>query len=183
MITDTRLLFSLLIASVALMRLAELERSRRHENLLRARGAREVGRSHYRWMVVLHAVFLVAGPAEVWLLGRPFLPWLAATAGILFAAAMALRWWAIVSLGGRWTTRVMVLSGAPLVTSGPYRYLRHPNYLAVAVELIALPLIHTAWWTAIVCGAANLAVLAVRIRVEDAALRDAASPKARPTPG
>jgi len=86
------------------------------------------------------------------------------------AATMALRYWVIATLGERWTTRVLVLPGAPLVASGPYRFLRHPNYLAVVLEVVALPLVHTAWITAVVCGAANLLVLALRIRVEDAAL-------------
>ncbi|HXT21632.1 MAG TPA: isoprenylcysteine carboxylmethyltransferase family protein, partial [Thermoanaerobaculia bacterium] len=85
-----------------------------------------------------------------------------------------LRYWVIATLGERWTTRVLVLPNAPLVAGGPYRWLRHPNYLAVAVEVFALPLVHTAWLTALVCGAANLAVLALRIRVENAALDEVA---------
>jgi methyltransferase len=166
----TRVLFTLLVVALALARLGELARSRRNERALRARGAFEVGRGHYPWMVALHAVFLAAAPAEVWLLERPFVPPLAAAAGAALAGAFALRRWAIRSLGERWTTRVLVLPGAPLVAAGPYRHLRHPNYLAVVVELLAVPLIHTAWLTALACGAANLAVLAVRVRVEEGAL-------------
>jgi len=168
---DSRALFTLLIAAVALERLGELAISRRHEKALRARGAVEAGAGHYPVMVAIHAALLLAAPAEVWLLDRPFLPWLGWPMLALVAATMALRYWVIATLGERWATRVLVLPGAPLVAAGPYRFLRHPNYLAVAVEVVALPLVHTAWLTALVCGAANLAILARRIRVEDAALR------------
>ena len=168
---DSRALFTLLIAAVALERLVELVISRRHEESLRARGAVEAGAGHYPVMVAVHAALLVAAPAEVWLLDQPFLPWLGWPMLALVAATMALRYWVIATLGERWATRVLVLPGAPLVAAGPYRFLRHPNYLAVAIEVVALPLVHTAWLTALVCGAANGAILAWRIRVEDAALR------------
>jgi methyltransferase len=88
----------------------------------------------------------------------------------LALAAQALRWWAVTSLGPAWNVRVIVVPGAPLVTRGPYRYLRHPNYLAVALEGIAVPLIHTAWLTALSFSIANAALLAVRIRSEEQAL-------------
>jgi len=172
----SRALFLLLIAAVAVERLVELVVSRRHERALRARGAVEAGASHYPLMVALHAALLAGAPAEVLLLDRPFLPWLGWPMLALVAATMTLRYWVIATLGERWTTRVLVLPGAPLVARGPYRWLRHPNYLAVTVEVFALPLVHTAWLTALVCGAANLAVLALRTRVENAALA-AASPR------
>ena len=167
---DTRVLFTLVLAAVVAERLVELVVSRRHERRLRARGAVEVGREHYPWMVVLHATFLAACLAEVWLLGRPFVPALAAAMALLVVLSMALRYWTIATLGDRWTTRVLVLPRAPLVTGGPFRFLRHPNYLAVAMEIFAIPLLHTAWLTAALWGGANLAVLAVRIRVEERAL-------------
>lgn len=168
---DSRTLFTLLIAAVGLERLVELLISRRHEHALRARGAVEAGAGHYPVMVAIHAALLVAAPAEVWLLDRPFLPWLGWPMLAVVAATMALRYWVIATLEERWATRVLVLPSAPLVAGGPYRFLRHPNYLAVAVEVVALPLVHTAWLTALLCGIANLAILAWRIRVEDAALR------------
>jgi methyltransferase len=124
-------------------------------------------------MVILHTAFLVACVAEAVFLERPFLAWLGGPALAAVAATMALRWWVITTLGERWTTRVWVLPGAPRVEGGPFRWLRHPNYLAVAVELVALPLVHTAWLTAVVFGAANLVLLRHRIRVEDAALSEA----------
>ncbi len=89
---------------------------------------------------------------------------------LLLAATMGLRYWAISSLGDRWTTRVFVVPGEPPVAKGPYRWLRHPNYLAVIVEVAALPLVHTAWWTAVAFSAGNLLVLRTRIRVEEEAL-------------
>ena len=173
---SSRALFLLLIAAVAVERLVELVVSRRHERALRARGAVEAGASHYPLMVALHAALLAGAPAEVLLLDRPFLPWLGWPMLALVAATMTLRYWVIATLGERWTTRVLVLPGAPLVARGPYRWLRHPNYLAVTVEVFALPLVHTAWLTAIICGVANLAVLALRIRVENVAL-DSVAPR------
>ena len=163
--------FLVLVAAVALERLLELALSRRHERALRAGGACEVGAAHYPVMVAVHVLLLVAAPLEVVLLRRPFVPALGWPMLAVVALTMALRYWGIATLGVRWTTRVLVPPGAPLVAAGPFRFLRHPNYLAVTLEVIALPLVHTAWVTALVCGAANLAILGRRIRVEDAALR------------
>lgn len=167
---DSRVLFSGLVLLVAVLRLAELRLSRRNRRRLLARGAREVGGGHYPLMVALHTAFLIAAPLEVWLLGRPIVAPLAAAAAVLLAAGMALRWWVISTLGERWTTRVLVLPGAPPVTAGPFRYLRHPNYLGVALEMAALPLVHTAWLTALLFSLANGWLLAVRVRVEEKAL-------------
>lgn len=175
---DSRVLYTLLVLLVAGERLIELGISRRHERRLRARGARESGAGHFPAMVLLHTAWLWACPLEVWLLDRQLLPPLAIAAGIALAATMALRYWVIATLGDRWCTKVLVLPGEPLVAGGPFRWLRHPNYLAVAVEVFALPLIHTAWLTAAVLGTANLLVLGVRIRAEDRAL--AAGPGATP---
>lgn len=175
--TDSRLfgiatpvLYAGLVLLVAAQRLAELRLARRNEARKRAAGGVEVGGGHYPVMVGLHTLFLVSCVAEVWLLGRPFVPWLAAVMMVALVAASALRRWVIRSLGGAWTTRVIVVPGRPLVASGPYRFLPHPNYLAVAIEVAALPLVHTAYLTAIVFSVANGLLLAVRIRAEDAAL-------------
>jgi methyltransferase len=126
-------------------------------------------------MVALHTALLAGCLAEVWLLDRPFLPALGWTMLALVLASQALRWWCVATLGRRWNTLVIVVPGMPLVDRGPYRWLRHPNYLAVVVEGFALPLVHTAWVTALAFTLLNFAVLAVRIRVEDAALAEAAS--------
>lgn len=167
---DTRWLYVGIVLLVVAQRLVELRLSRRHERALRRQGAVEAGAAHYPWMVALHTAFLVGAPLEVWLLERPFLPWLATVTAILLAAATALRYWTIRTLGERWTTRVICLPGGAIETGGPYRYLRHPNYAAVMAETLALPLLHSAWITALVFGVLNAILLGVRIRVEEALL-------------
>jgi methyltransferase len=176
---DSRLLYTLLIVGVAAQRLIELRLARRHQLALLARGGVEVAPRHYRAMVVLHAAFLVACLLEVWWLRRPFRPALAAAMAVLLAAAQALRYWAIATLGERWTTRIICLPGAPRITRGPYRFLRHPNYLAVVAEMAALPLLHGAWLTAAAFSAANALVLGVRIRHEESALARFAGAEAK----
>ncbi|MFN7960117.1 MAG: isoprenylcysteine carboxylmethyltransferase family protein [Thermoanaerobaculia bacterium] len=172
---DTRWLFTGLFVAVALQRLAELVLSNRHMRQLLSRGAQEAGRSHYPVMVALHTAALVAAPVEVWWLRRPFLPGLATVALAVALAALLLRVWVIRTLGERWTTRVIVLPGAPVVAGGPYRFLRHPNYLAVILELAALPLVHTAWVTALAASLGNAFLLRERIRVEERALAETAA--------
>ena len=168
--TDTRVLYTVLVALVAAGRLVELRIAERNRRNLLARGGVEVGSEHYPWMVGLHAAFLIASPLEVWLLGRPFLPLLAVSMLGLLILAAALRWWVIATLDGRWTTRIIVLPGVAPVTGGPYRFLRHPNYLAVILEIFSVPMIHTAWLTALVFSLTNAWMLRVRIRAEEAAL-------------
>jgi methyltransferase len=169
-VTRSVLLFLLLLAAVAAERLVELGISRRHARGLRARGALEVGAAHYPFMVAVHALTLAGAAVEVTHHDRPFLPWLGWPMLALVAGTMALRYWVIATLGERWTTRVLVLPDASLVTHGPFRFLRHPNYLAVALEMWALPLVHTCWLTATLFGTLDVVVLALRIRAEDAAL-------------
>lgn len=165
--------YTLLILAVAAERLVELAVSKRHARWALARGGREYGRSHYPYMVALHTALLVGCLAEVWLLDRPFLPVLGWSMLALTLASQALRWWCVTTLGTRWNTLVIVVPGLPLVDRGPYRWLKHPNYLAVVVEGFALPLVHSAWLTALTFTLLNFALLAVRIRVEDAALAEA----------
>jgi methyltransferase len=171
-------LFSVLVAAVGLERVAELVVSRRNAAWSMARGGVETGRRHYRVMVVLHTGLLVGALVEVWIRHPTLLPLLAASMFVLVLASQGLRWWCISTLGPRWNTRVIVVPGLPLVGSGPYRWLRHPNYGAVAVEGLALPLVHSAWITAAVFTVLNAVLLAVRIRVEDTAL-DAAAQRQR----
>ena len=169
---DSRVLYTALVALVAVMRLVELTISRRNIVRLKARGAIEVGRSLYPWMVTVHTAFLVACVAEVWLFERPFFPQLAVFALGSMVAAAALRIWVMATLGERWSTRVFVLPERAPVTAGPFRRLRHPNYLAVVVEFVALPMVHTAWLTALVFSLANSVVLHRRIRTEEDALAE-----------
>lgn len=168
--------FTALVVLVGLERLAELVVARRNEAWSRGRGGREHGSGHYPAMVVLHTGLLAGALAEVWLGGRPFLPALGWTMLAMVLAAQALRWWCIRTLGPRWNTRIIVVPGLPLVDRGPYRLLPHPNYVAVVLEGVALPLVHTAWLTALVFTVLNAALLAVRIRAEDAALAAATTP-------
>lgn len=167
---STRALYALLVGAVVLERLFELWLSRRNRARALRAGGVEVGRGHYPAMVLGHALFLAACPAEVFLLARPFRPLLAAIMLALLAGAMALRYWAIHALGERWNTRVLVVPGEPAVASGPYRFARHPNYVAVIVEGVALPLVHGAWLTALLFTLGNAVLLTLRIRVEEEAL-------------
>jgi len=169
-VSTSQSLFVALVALVALERLAELVVSKRHARWAFARGGTEYGSGHYPFMVVLHSGLLVACLVEVVGLDRPFVAVLGGSMLALVAASQALRWWCIASLGGRWNTRVIVVPGAPLVTTGPYRWWRHPNYVAVVVEGAALPLVHSAWLTALGFTLLNAALLSVRIRVENEAL-------------
>jgi methyltransferase len=125
--------------------------------------------------VAAHVALLVAAPAEVWLLGRPFVPALGWPMLAVVLLAQALRWWCIGTLGRQWNTRVVVVPGLPLVSGGPYRWVRHPNYVAVVAEGVALPLVHTAWLTALVFTAANAVLLTIRITEEDRALASCSS--------
>jgi len=166
-LSDSRVLYTLLILAVALERAGELLLSRRNLRKALARGGVTAGDSAYRRMALFHAAFLLACPAEVWLLHRPWRPLLGYAMLATTALAMAIRYWAVRALGDHWNVRVVCIPGAPAVKAGPYRYLRHPNYLAVALELFALPLVHGAWLTALVFGTLNLAVLRERIRTEE----------------
>jgi methyltransferase len=162
--------FVAMVALLAIQRLAELRRSARHERRLRARGAVEHAPTQVPWMRLLHAAWLCAMPLEVIALDRPLVPWVASLALAVFLAGQALRWAAMRALGERWTVRVLTLPGVPPVTSGIYRWLRHPNYLGVSLEIVALPLFHGAWITSAVFGVANAVFVWRRVRVEEAAL-------------
>lgn len=158
-------LFPAVLAAVALQRCGELLIARRNTRILRAAGSREIDTGGYRWIVLLHIGWLGAMAATIPAATPPSWPLLG-----LYAGLQAARVWVIASLGGRWTTRVMVLPGAPPVRSGPYRLLRHPNYAVVAGEIAVLPLAFGAAAVAFSFSLLNFALLARRIRIEDAAL-------------
>lgn len=172
--------YTLLILLTAAERLAELAVARRNSAWSRRHGGVEHGRGHYPVMVALHTGLLAGCLAETYAAGRPFQPALGWPMAALVLAAQALRWWCVSTLGPRWNTRVVVVPALPLVTGGPYAVMRHPNYLAVVVEGAALPLVHGAWLTATCFTAANLPLLAVRLRCENAALAASAPPAAAP---
>lgn len=155
----------IILALVTLQRLGELWLSNRNARRLLAHGANEVGAGHYPLIVAVHALWL----ATLW--------WLAPTRAVdgfwlaVFVLLQLARIWVIASLGSRWTTRIIILPDAPLVRRGPYRWVNHPNYLVVAGEIAALPLAFGLWQVALIFSILNAAVLTVRIREENAALR------------
>jgi methyltransferase len=162
--------FLFLLLAVAALRIAELRISLRHQQQLVARGAAKVFEPRFRWMVALHTCVLLGAALEVVLLKRPFLPVIGATAFAIFLAANAVRWWVIRTLGDHWNVQIMDSTRLGVVTSGPFRFVRHPNYAAVFAEMLALPLIHTAWVTALAGSLAHMAVLAQRLSTEEAVL-------------
>jgi methyltransferase len=163
-------MYYLLILAVGIERLVELVVAQRNARWSFAQGGKEFGRGHYPVMVVLHTALLVGCVVETWALHRPFLPWLGWPMVAVLVLSQGLRWWCISTLGKRWNTRVIILPEAPLVQGGPYRFFHHPNYVAVVAEGFALPLVHTAWLTALCFTVANAILLTVRIRVENSAL-------------
>ena len=164
------LAFLCLLAAVAALRLAEMGISRRHQAQLVAQGARKIPERHFRWMVLLHGGVLAGAALEVVFLRRPFLPVLAGAMGVLFLLANLVRWWVIRTMKGHWNVQVMASAQLGVVTSGPFRFIRHPNYAAVFTELVALPLIHTAWLTALLGAAGHVWVLSRRLAVEEPVL-------------
>jgi methyltransferase len=162
---------------------AELVVSQRHAAALLARDGTEYGRGHFPAMVALHFALIAGCWIEPLAAHRAFIPALGYPMMAVVVAANALRWWCIATLGPRWSARVIVLPGEPLIRSGPYRRLAHPNYIAVIIEGAALPLAGSAWITAIGFTVLNAALLTVRIRSESRALAAAAPGAAVPGPG
>ena len=157
-------LATIILALVTLQRLGELALARRNTKKLLARGAVEVGANHYPLLVSVHAAWLIS----LWIWGRDQDVNLIALG--LFIVLQGLRVWVFAALGSRWTTRIIVVSGEPLVRAGPYRYLSHPNYAVVAAEIALLPLALHLPWLAVVFTLLNAAVLTIRLRAEQRAL-------------
>lgn len=156
-----------LVAAVAVLRFVELAVSARNRRALAVEGASAVPERHFRWMAALHTAILIGAPAEVVFLHRPFIPALAVPSTIALAAATWTRWWVIRTLGRHWNVGIMDSPRHDVVDGGPYRWLRHPNYSAVFVELLALPLVHAAWMTAAIGGVLHVFVLRARVTAED----------------
>jgi len=164
------LLFLLLLLVVAALRIAELRISKRHQQDMKAQGAAKAKDPIFPVMAMFHTLVLIGAGVEVVFLHRPFLPALAIPMIALFILANIVRWWVIRTLGQHWNVEVMDSTRLGVITTGPFRYVRHPNYAAVFVEMIALPLIHTAWITALVGAIAHVAVLSVRLSAEERVL-------------
>ncbi|MDG4663829.1 isoprenylcysteine carboxyl methyltransferase family protein [Mycobacterium sp. 236(2023)] len=163
------LAYTILIGAVAIERLAELVVSQRNLKWSKARGGVEFGLSHYPVMVLLHTGLLVGCLVEA--SHREFIPLLGWPMFVVAIAAQGLRWWCITTLGHQWNTRVVVVPNGGRVTGGPYKFMSHPNYVAVVVEGVALPLVYSAWVTALVFTILNALLLWLRISVENKALQ------------
>jgi methyltransferase len=163
-------LYLCLLAAVGVLRLVELRISRSHQERMLAQGAARVPEPHFKWMVVVHTAVLIGAALEVVLLRRPFLPLLGATMFVLFLASNLMRFWVVRALGNLWSVQVMDSTRIGVVTTGPFRFVRHPNYTGVILEMISLPLIHTAWITAIVASLAYALALSMRLRAEEGVL-------------
>jgi methyltransferase len=169
-VTTSVLLYLILILGLYAERLVELVVSQRNIRRLLANGAREYGRGHFPAMALFHTLFPAAAVVEVLVLDRPFPGILGYVSLVTVFLAQGLRWWAVRSLGAAWSVRVVVQPDAKPVTGGPYRLLKHPNYLAVVLEVAAVPLVHGAWVTAIAATVVNLGLLWVRIPLEERAM-------------
>ena len=181
--------FLALLVAVAVLRLVELLVSRAHQHRMTARGAIRTPNQHFGSMVFVHVAVLIGAALEVLFLKRPFYLALALPMLALFLAANLVRLWVIRTLGDHWSVQIMDSTPLGVVTSGPFRYVRHPNYAAVFVEMIALPLIHTAWITAIAGTCAHVWALRKRLAAEEPPLlanpeyRAAMAAKPRFVPG
>lgn len=159
------LLTALFLGFLILQRLGELVIAKRNTAALMAQGAREVGAGHYPVMVAMHSAWIAALLVFGW--SQPAsLPWLA-----IYAVLQIFRIWILGTLGRRWTTRVVVLDDETLVARGPFRFVRHPNYMLVVAEIIVAPMVLGLWWVAVIWTVLNALMLRHRIAVEDAALR------------
>jgi methyltransferase len=164
------MLFLALLLAVAAMRIVELRISKRHQQDMTARGATKAKDPIFRWMATFHTAVLIGAAAEVVFLHRPFFSALAIPMLVLFVIANIVRWWVIRTLGQHWNVEVMDSTGLGVITTGPFRYVRHPNYAAVFMEMMALPLIHSAWITALIGAVAHAMVLTARLSAEERVL-------------
>jgi methyltransferase len=159
-----------LLVLVGIERLVEVAISRRNQSKLIEQGVQKIREPHFPWLVLFHAMVLVAAGAEVLFLHRPLIPALAIAMGAVFILSNALRYWVIHLLAGLWNVQIMDSGRIGIVTSGPYRWVRHPNYVGVVLEVFSLPMIHTAWITAIVGTVGYFEILRRRIKIEDSVL-------------
>ena len=177
----TVIAFLALLLAVAALRIFELRVSRRNQLRLLAQGAVKVPRPPFRWVVMVHTGVLIGAALEVVSLHRPFIPALAACMFAAFLASNLLRLWVVRTMGQHWNVQVMNSTSLGIITSGPFRFVRHPNYAAVFVEVFSLPLIHTAWLTALFGSLGYAAAISQRIAVEEGVLMQ--NPEYRATMG
>ena len=159
--------FLALLLTVGLLRIFELHVSRRHQQQMIAGGATKVREPGFPWIVLLHTTLLIGAALEVVLLHRPFIPILSTVMLFIFLSANAVRLWVVRTMGKHWNVQIMNSMGLGVVTSGPFRFVRHPNYAAVLLEVFSLPLVHTAWITALLGSIAYAVTIAQRIAIEE----------------
>jgi methyltransferase len=162
--------YILLLVIVGIGRLVELVISRRNQRKLEKQGVRKIHEPLFRFLVLLHGTILVCAGLEVLLLHRPLIPALAISMGIVFLFSNALRWWVIWAMAGCWSVEIMDSARVAVVASGPYRWVRHPNYAGVILEVFSLPMMHTAWITAIFGTLGYVGILSQRLKLENGAL-------------
>jgi methyltransferase len=163
--------FLIFIGFIIVQRLSELAVARRNEQWMKAKGAIEFGSGHYPFIVFVHTAFILSTIFEVYYYNRglsTFWPVLLA----VFLLTQGIRVWAISSLGPYWNTKIIVLPNADIVKKGPYRFIKHPNYLVVVVEIITIPLLFNAYFTAFIFTGLNLLILGIRIPAEEQALKE-----------
>lgn len=170
-----------LLLAVAALRIFELRISRRNQARMMAQGAAKVQKPRFVWVVLVHSATLIGAAAEVVFLHRPFYPLLAGIMLAVFLASNVIRLWVVLSMGQLWNVQVMNSARLGVVSTGPFRYIRHPNYAAVFLEMFSLPLIHTAWLTAILGCIGYVLAIGQRIAVEERVLL--ANPEYRATMG
>jgi methyltransferase len=169
---EERMFFSILFSLIVVQRMIELWIAKKNERWMTEKGAYEVGRSHYKYIVILHVMFFVSLLIEVQTLQRDLANWWLIPF-VFFLMAQLLRIWSIKSLGRYWNTRIIILPGANVVEKGPYRFMRHPNYVIVITEILTIPLIFQAYLTATLFTLLNALVLSIRISMEERALMEA----------
>jgi methyltransferase len=162
--------YIVLLVLVGIERLVEVGISRHNQSKMKEQGVQKIREPHFPWLVAFHTIVLIAAGAEVLFLHRPLIPVLAIPMAVLFVLSNVLRYWVISLLAGLWNIQIMDSSRLGIITSGPYRWVRHPNYVGVVVEVFSLPMIHTAWITAIFGTLGYFEVLRRRIKVEDGVL-------------
>lgn len=162
--------YILLLVVVGIGRLAELVISRRNQRQLEKQGVRKIHEPLFRVLVLLHGSILVSAGLEVLFLRRPLIPALAISMAIIFILSNVLRWWVIWSMAGHWNVEIMDSARVGVVSSGPYRWIRHPNYVGVVLEVFSLPMMHTAWITAIFGTLGYMEIIRHRLKLENGAL-------------
>jgi methyltransferase len=169
-LASSLVIFYSVVAIEALERLFELVLSKRNSRRVIARGGVVLDHPIHRVVAISHVIWLVAVPLEVFLFNREFNPFVASVCLVILGLAMVLRYWAVLTLGDRWNIRIITEPGKKRITGGPYRCFRHPNYVAVYAEYFALPLLHSAWFSAFVLGTIGSIVIAAKTKIEDEAI-------------